>query len=306
MTHRCGFIAVLGAANAGKSTFINTAVKEKVSIVTAKAHTTRNRIYGILCHDDTQMIFVDTPGLIEKPKGPLQNAMRKSFWKTAREADIILLMVDASKKSMHSTVRLLEKLRQREAPIFLVLNKVDAIKKAELLLQAEIYAKEAPFLEKIFMTSGKYNRGVDDVIEALTLYCPENPWVFSPDDITQVSKNFMAAEITREKLFQNIHEEVPYSIHVETETWHIPGMNQTAIQAPASGISIFQTIFVEKESQKKMVIGHGGQRLQKIGTDARKAMMEWLQEKVHLFLHVKVAPEWSSKPALYKESEKHL
>lgn len=293
---QCGFVCVLGAANAGKSTLVNALTGQKVSIVSPKPHTTRNQIYGILSSQPWQIIFVDTPGLIQRPSDALQTYMRKTVWKNSREADLCLILLDVCRPGYDLTERLLEHACSREKNVFLLFNKVDGIEKEKLLPIADRF-RHFDKVAKFFMISAEKKKGLQSVQDAIIKYLPISPWLFPEDSVTQVSNQFMAAELTREKIFQWLHQEVPYNTHVETDLWHIaghdlpPGYNTL----PASGITIFQTIFVEREGHRKLILGQGGRRIKAIGQNVRQELSQRLGQPVHLFLYVKINPDWKDK-----------
>ena len=279
MVQRCAMVAVLGQANAGKSTLVNALAGEKVSIVSAKPHTTRYDIYGIICQDDAQIIFVDTPGLIDRPQGPLQSFMAKMTTRTVREADLFMVVIDASRKIPETTLTLLDRLKDKK--LMIVLNKVDQVPKDKLLPMAEHYQVWSPW---IAMTSGKTGSGLAFVMSSLMEQIPEAPWLFDEDAMTQISQRMWAAEMTREKLFQCVHQEVPYHAHVVTDEW----------KEKKRELTLRQTIYVDDARYKKWIVGYQGQRIRLIGEKSRMEMSEHLDKTVHLFLNVLVDPSWSS------------
>jgi GTP-binding protein Era len=276
-TKRCGFVAIVGQANAGKSTLINTLAGQKVSIVSSKPHTTRYGIYGIICHNDSQLILVDTPGFIDAPQKGLQEYMAQTTRRGIRESDVVVVLIDATAPIPNTIQQTLVRLRDR-TPI-IALNKVDAMKKEDLLPLA---AQLQEYTQSIFMISGKKNNGLDTLIDAIVNRVPSGPWLFDQDDLTQVSQRFWAAEMTREKVFENVHQEIPYHIHVMTDAW----------EEKKHSLVLRQTIFVHKDRYKKWVLGHDGQRIRTIGLQARMEIAKEIKKDVHLFLNVKTDPSW--------------
>ena len=289
---RAGFAAVIGAPNAGKSTLVNALVGQKVAIVSAKAQTTRARLMGIAIEGDAQILLVDTPGIFQ-PKRRLDRAMVAAAWTGAADADLILLVVDCAEGITREAERILQELeRQKEQrPLLLVLNKVDLVKKPELLgLSAELTARLAP--QQVFMISAAQRDGVPDLKQALAASMPEGPWLYPEDEVSDATDRMVAAELTREQIYQQLHQELPYASAVETETWEDRSDGSTAIR---------QQILVERDSQKGIVIGKGGSRLRKIGEAAREEIAHHLGRPVHLFLHVKVNARWGEDRSLYNE-----
>lgn len=286
---RCGCVSVLGLANAGKSTLINRMIGEKVSIVSPKPHTTRTSIFGILTEGDYQAVFIDTPGLVLSPTSLLQRAMTKSLWGSTNEANVCLFIIDAVRKRSTEGDTFLSRIVERGRPVSLVLNKVDLIDKERLLPIASAYMEMFPMLENIFMVSGTKGSGVAHLKRAVLGMLPERVWLFPEDMVSTLSERAWAEEVTREKVFQNLHQEIPYKVHVQTDRWYMPGDAVPEGETlPKTGITIFQTIFVEKESHRKLVLGHGGQRIKHIGQEARRELCQTLDTLVHLFLYVKI------------------
>jgi GTP-binding protein Era len=284
---RAGFVAVIGAPNAGKSTLVNALVGQKVAIVSAKAQTTRARLMGIAIEGGAQILLVDTPGIF-KPKRRLDRAMVAAAWTGAQDADLILLVIDAS-QSVREEV--LEGLEKREHPLFLALNKIDLVKKDSLLeLSARLTARLNP--EKIFMISAAQGDGVADLKRALAESMPEGPWLYPEDEVSSATDRMIAAELTREQVINQLYQELPYATAVETETWQ---------DRPDGSTEIRQQILVERDSQKAIVIGKGGQRLKAIGAAARAEIAKHLGRPVHLFLHVKLNPRWDEDRGLYRD-----
>ncbi|HJU77248.1 MAG TPA: GTPase Era [Sphingomicrobium sp.] len=282
-----GFVAVIGAPNAGKSTLVNALVGQKVAIVSPKAQTTRSRLMGIAVHGRAQILLVDTPGIFA-PRRRLDRAMVATAWTGAQDADLVLLLIDAAERVRDEIVRGLER---REQPLFLALNKIDLVKKPQLLaLSAELTARLNP--EKVFMISATQGDGVPDLKEALADTMPEGPWLYPEDDVSDATDRMIAAELTREQIVNRLHQELPYATAIETETWE---------DRPDGSTVIRQQVLVERDSQKAIVIGKGGRRLKEIGAAAREQIAEHLGRPVHLFLHVKVNPKWDEDRSLYRE-----
>jgi GTP-binding protein Era len=284
---RAGFVAVIGAPNAGKSTLVNALVGQKVAIVSPKAQTTRARLMGIAIDGPTQILLVDTPGIFA-PKRRLDRAMVAAAWTGAQDADLILLVIDASEKLREEV---LEGLEKREHPLFLVLNKIDLVKKEKLLaLASDLTARLNP--DQVFMISAAQGDGVADLKWALAAAMPSGPWLYPEDEVSDATDRMIAAELTREQIVNQLHQELPYATAVETETW---------TDRPDGSTEIRQQILVERDSQKAIVIGKGGRRLKEIGASARAQIAEHLGRPVHLFLHVKVNPRWDEDRSLYRE-----
>jgi len=284
---RAGFVAVIGAPNAGKSTLVNALVGQKVAIVSPKAQTTRARLMGIAIQEDTQILLVDTPGIFE-PRRRLDRAMVAAAWTGAHDADLILLVIDASERVRDEVLDGLEK---REHPLLLVLNKIDLVKKPQLLaLSADLTQRLNP--DKVFMISATEGDGVPDLKQALTDVMPSGPWLYPEDEVSNATDRMVAAELTREQVVNQLHQELPYATAIETETWE---------DRPDCSTTIRQQILVERESQKAIVIGKGGRRLKAIGAAAREEIAQHLGRPVHLFLHVKVSPKWGEDRGLYRE-----
>ena len=287
---RAGFVAVIGAPNAGKSTLVNALVGQKVAIVSPKAQTTRARLMGIAIHDGSQILLVDTPGIFE-PKRRLDRAMVAAAWGGAGDADLILLVVDAEAGITRGVERILEGLNEREPPMWLVLNKVDLVKKEKLLgLSVQLTERLNP--DKVFMISASQGDGVPDLKDALAAAMPEGPWLYPEDEVSDATDRMIASELTREQVVNQLHQELPYATVVETESWE---------DRPDGSTAIHQQILVERDSQKAIVIGKGGSRLKSIGALAREEIAQHLGRKVHLFLHVKVNPRWDEDRSIYRE-----
>jgi GTP-binding protein Era len=279
-----GFVAVIGEPNAGKSTLINKIVGTKVSIVSPKVQTTRTRVLGISIHENSQIVFVDTPGIFSADqKNKMEKAIVASAWEGVADAEVLLLLVDATKKIGASTNIILERLKQEtNKRCFLILNKIDKIKREELLDLSlklnEIYAFEATF-----MISALKGNGVKDLLAHLSKILPEEPWHYPEDQVTDMPMRLMVAEVTREKLFKMMHQELPYQLTVETENWE---------EFDDGGIKIDQTIFIARQAHKKIILGKGGSMIKKIGQMAREELEDILETRVHLKLFVKVRENW--------------
>jgi len=284
---KAGFVAVIGAPNAGKSTLVNALVGQKVAIVSPKAQTTRARLMGIAIAGATQILLVDTPGIFE-PKRRLDRAMVAAAWTGAQDADLILLVIDASEWVRDEV---LEGLDERSHPLFLALNKIDLVKKDSLLeLSARLTERLNP--EKVFMISASHGDGVADLKRSLAEFMPEGPWLYPEDEVSDATDRMIAAELTREQVVNQLYQELPYATAVVTETWQ---------DRPDGSTEIRQQILVDRDSQKAIVIGKGGQRLKAIGAVARAQIAQHLGRPVHLFLHVKVNPRWDEDRGLYRD-----
>jgi GTP-binding protein Era len=287
---RCGFIALIGATNAGKSTLINTLVGSKISIVSHKVQTTRSALRGIAIEGRSQLVFVDTPGLFA-PRRRLDRAMVTAAWGVAHEADLACLVVDAKRGIEDETEQILDKLSNVRQPKVLILNKVDVVAKPSLLmLAAELNARAA--FETTFMVSALTGDGVSDLRRWLAQRVPPGPWHYPEDQLTDAPLRQLAAEITREQLYLRLHQELPYQSTVETEVWK---------QLGDGSVRIEQTIYVERESQRKIVLGKGGQGIKAIGAEARREISAAIEAPVHLFLFVKVRAGWGDDPERYRE-----
>jgi GTP-binding protein Era len=288
---RSGFVSLLGAPNAGKSTLVNKLVGTKVSIVTHKVQTTRALVRGIAIEDRTQIVFVDTPGVFA-PKRRLDRAMVKTAWTGARDADVVLAIIDVERGLTEEVEAILERLKESPLPVVLLLNKVDLIQRDKLLGLTKDITERGIAFEKVFMISALKGSGCPDLMAWLAQRLPAGPWYYPEDQITDLPIRQLAAEITREKLFLRLHQELPYASHVETELWQ---------KREDGSIRIEQTIFVERESQKKIVIGHKGETIKAIGQSARREISEAAEETCHLFLFVKVRQNWGDDPERYRE-----
>jgi GTP-binding protein Era len=286
---RCGFVALIGATNAGKSTLLNALVGSKVTIVSHKVQTTRSLIRGITLEGDAQLIFVDTPGIFA-PRRRLDRAMVTTAWGGAHDADLVGLLVDVQKGIGEDEEAILDRLAELRMPKVLILNKIDLVAKEKLLALSKAANDKVKF-ETTFMIAALSGDGVGDLKHWLAERMPPGPWLYPADQMSDAPMRQLAAEITREKLFERLHQELPYQSTVETDIWK---------ELRSGGARIEQTIFVERESQRKIVIGKGGQTIKAIGAAARKDIAGILEADVHLFLHVKVREGWSEDPERYR------
>ncbi|TCL96670.1 GTP-binding protein Era [Rhizobium sp. PP-WC-2G-219] len=285
-----GFVAMIGATNAGKSTLVNRLVGAKVSIVSHKVQTTRAIVRGIAIHDRAQIVFMDTPGIF-KPRRRLDRAMVTTAWGGAKDADFIMLLVDSERGLKGDAQMILEGLKEVHQPKILVLNKIDQVSR-DVLLQLASAANEVVSFERTFMISALTGSGCEDVMDYLAAALPEGPWYYPEDQISDLPMRQLAAEITREKLFLRLHQELPYSSHVETEGWE---------EKKDGSVRIEQVIYVERDSQKKIALGKNGDAIKAISMAARKEIAEILEQPVHLFLFVKVRENWGDDPERFRE-----
>ncbi|RUM96478.1 GTPase Era [Pseudaminobacter arsenicus] len=289
VTHS-GFVALIGAPNAGKSTLVNQLVGAKVSIVTHKVQTTRAIVRGIATHNNAQIVFVDTPGIF-KPRRRLDRAMVTTAWGGAKDADLVMVLIDAERGIKGDADAMLTSLEGVHQPKILILNKLDRVK-PESLLELAATANERVKFERTFMVSALTGAGCGAILDYLAEALPAGPWYYPEDQISDLPMRQLAAEITREKLYLRLHQELPYSSHVETEKWE---------EKPDGSVRIEQVIYVERDSQKKIVLGHKGETIRSIGQAARKEIGDILEQKVHLFLFVKVRENWGDDPERYRE-----
>ena len=290
MTHRCGFVAVVGAPNAGKSTIVNALVGQKVAIVSPKAQTTRTRLMGVAMDGETQIVLIDTPGIFA-PTRRLDRAMVAAAWGSIEEAEAILVMVDAAAKLTGRVERVLEGIANRPEKKYLVLNKVDLTKKDKLLtIATELNGRVA--FDETFFISASSGDGVPELKAHLAALMPEGPWHFPEDEVSDAPERMLAAEITREQLYRQLHEELPYQSTVETEKF---------TNRPDGSAEIHQQILVARDNQRAIILGHKGERIKEIGSKARAELAELLGRKVHLFLHVKVKANWDEDRSVYRD-----
>jgi GTPase len=287
---RCGFVALIGAPNAGKSTLVNALVGEKVSIVTPKVQTTRALIRGIAVDGPAQLVLIDTPGIFA-PRRRLDRAMVTTAWGGATDADVVCVLIDAKRGLDEETQAILDKLRDIGSAKLLVLNKVDLVAKPDLLALAQAVNDRLTF-DATFMVSALSGDGVADLKQWLAAHVPPGPWHYPEDQVSDAPLRSLAAEITREKLYLRLHQELPYQSTVETETWK---------ELQDGSVRIEQTIYVERESQRKIVLGKGGHTIKGIGAEARRDIAEVVGKPVHLFLFVKVRERWGDDPERYRE-----
>ena len=286
---RCGFVAIVGAPNVGKSTLVNALVGTKVSIVSPKVQTTRMRVRGIAVVDQSQIIFVDTPGIFA-PRRRLDRAMVAAAWSGAGDADLVALVVDATRGMDEETVLIANRLGSAKAKKLLIINKIDLVKR-ELLLALVAEANALTPFERTFMVSASKGDGVADVRDYIAGAVAAGPWLFPADELSDLSDRLMAAEVTREKMFLKLHDELPYQSTVETDSWK---------ELADGSVRVEQTAFVERESQRKIVLGEGGSMIKAISMAARKELADSLGKPVHLFLHVKVRGDWENDPERYR------
>ncbi len=286
---RFGFIAVIGAPNAGKSTLVNTLVGAKVSIVSRKVQTTRMPIRGIAIEGASQLVFIDTPGIFA-PRRRLDRAMVEAAWGGAGDADIVVLVIDAAKGVEEDADRILGKLQSTKASLVLVLNKIDRVKKENLLDLAGQLNERAHFT-RTFMVAALTGYGVGDLKSYLAGAVAPGPWHYPEDEISDIPMRLLAAEITREKLYDRLHEELPYAATVETTDW----------KERKGAVRIEQTIYVERDSQRAIVLGEAGRMIKQLGMESRTELAEILEKPVHLFLFVKVREGWGNDPERYRE-----
>ncbi|CBI76203.1 GTP-binding protein Era [Bartonella clarridgeiae 73] len=287
---RSGFVAVIGVPNAGKSTLVNQLVGTKISIVTHKVQTTRTLVRGIVIYDKTQIILIDTPGVF-RPHKRLERAMVSAAWGGAKNADILLVLIDVQSGLSDEVDAMLDILKSVEQDKILVLNKIDTVAKSSLLALTAKVNERVNFLQT-FMISALNGSGCKDLLYYLSTIMQEGPWYYPEDQISDMPMRQLAAEITREKLFLRLHQELPYSSTVETENWE---------ECASGSVKISQVIYVERDNQKKIVLGAKGGTIKAIGQAARKELMDIMGQKVHLFLFVKVRDNWDSNPERYQE-----
>jgi GTP-binding protein Era len=281
MTTRCGYVAILGAPNAGKSTLLNRLVGAKLSIVSPKVQTTRAKVLGIQVKDGAQILYVDTPGIF-RPRRRLDRAMVAAAWSGAGDADLVLLLVDAAAGVTDEVRAIVDELKSRSRRAALVLNKIDAVKRDRLLsLAAELDA--AGIFDRVFMISATTGDGVGDLEAWVIGHLPEGPFLYPEDQLSDLPQRLLAAEVTREQIFLQLHDELPYAATVETEAWE---------DFEDGSVKLSQTIYVRRPSQKAIVLGRGGRQIRQIGARARAELERILERRVHLFLFVKVREDW--------------
>jgi GTP-binding protein Era len=278
---RCGYVALIGAPNAGKSTLLNRLVGQKLAIVTPKAQTTRARLLGVAIEGATQIVYVDTPGIFA-PRRRLDRAMVAAAWAGAEDADETVLLVDAARGLDRDTGRILDRLAARGRKSILALNKVDLVRRDRLLGLADMLSRKGDF-DPVLMISALTGDGVDDLKRHLAAVLPQGPWLFPEDQLSDMPERLLAAEVTREQVFLQLHDELPYSSTVETESWQ---------ERPDGSVRIEQVIYVQRPSQRAIVLGDKGQRIKAIGARARAELERMLERRVHLFLFVKVREGW--------------
>lgn len=287
---RCGFVALIGAPNVGKSTLLNRLIGAKISIVSAKVQTTRRRVLGILAEGAAQLIFVDTPGIFS-PRRRLDRAMVHTAWRSAEDADLVVLLVDATRKRLDDDTRnIVESLKREGRRAILAINKVDAVKRAKLLGVAQSLFDLGIF-DEVFMISAETGDGVDDLVKSLAARLPEGPWHYPADQISDMPMREIAAEITREQLFRQLHAELPYALTVEQESWE---------DFTDGSLRVGQQIIVAREGQRAIVLGEGGQRIKAVREAAQAEIATLTGRKVHLFLHVKFRENWQDDPERYR------
>jgi GTP-binding protein Era len=288
---RCGYVALLGAANVGKSSLVNALVGAKVAIVSAKAQTTRARVTGIAIDGESQIVLLDLPGVFA-PRRRLDRAMVDAAWRGVEDADRVLFVVDARDGLDDEATAALEGLRARGArAVDAVINKIDAVDRPRLLGLARAIDAAGRF-ERIFMVSALTGDGIVDLKTWIAQRMPEGPWLFPEDQLMEFSERLLAAELTREQIFRQLHQELPYAVAVTTDRW---------TERKDGSVRIDQTVHVERDGQKAIVIGAGGARLKALGAAARAELATALERPVHLFLHVKVAPDWGEQPGFYRD-----
>jgi GTPase len=286
---RAGFVAILGAPNAGKSTLFNKLIGQKISITSPKPQTTRMKVTGICAEDETQIVFIDTPGIFE-PKRRLDRAMVRAAWDAIEDADVIVLLIDAGVRRSEKVDTIIEELRRRKRRATLALNKIDTVVRAKLLPLAQNF-HDTGVVENLFMISAKTGDGLEDLKKHLAQKMPPSPWFFDEDQISDVPSQILAAEITREQLYRQLQQELPYAATVRPESWETKKDGSVVIR---------QTIIVARKTHRPIILGAGGARIKSIGEAARKDIAKFLGHPAHLFLEVKCDETWQDRPELYK------
>lgn len=290
MNTTCGYCAFLGSPNAGKSTLLNALVGQKLAIVTPKAQTTRNRITGVVLHENAQIILVDVPGVFDVAETkPFERAMVSCAWGASADADVVGVMMDARRGLDDENKEIIARVKQMSKPAILILNKIDLVAK-EVLLTLAMQANELHPFEKIFMISALKGDGVEDVKAYLAQRMPQGPWLFPEDQLTDISERLLASEITREVLFMRLNQELPYALHVETESWE---------EFDNGSVKISQVIVVERDGHKGIILGKNGATLKAIGEQSRKEIEKLWDRRAHLKLFVKVREHWKNDPDAY-------
>jgi GTP-binding protein Era len=287
---KCGIVAVVGPPNAGKSTLVNKFVGSKVSIVTHKVQTTRSRIRAISILGETQIVYVDTPGIFI-PKRRLERAMVDAAWIGAEEADIVLIVIDVMRGIGADIKSIIDRLTEKNCSIYVVLNKIDSLRRELLLALIDSLKNEAKISE-IFMISALNGEGVSELQSVISERMPTGPWLFPEDQLSDLPQRLLASEITREKVYLYLHQELPYAIAVDTENWK--KLNDNSIR-------IEQVIYIQRESQKGIVLGSGGKTIKRIRSESQKELSDLLEQKIHLFVRVKVSANWINEPGRYRE-----
>ena len=287
---RCGIVALIGAPNSGKSTLINRVLGSKVSIVTHKVQTTRTRVVGVLTEDNNQIIFLDTPGIFT-PNRRLEKAMVSAAWVGAADADQVILMIDSERGIGEETQLIIKGIKNSKKKVYAALNKIDLIPRPQLLELAENLNFSKCF-EDIFMISALKGDGVKALLFTLGECLPDGPWLYPEDHLSDMNDRLFSAEITREKLFLSLHQELPYSLTVETDSWE---------ERRDGSIKINQVIYVERKGHKGIVLGKGGQQVKRVGAQSRKDLEQHFGRRIHLFLFVKVRENWREDPERYRE-----
>jgi GTP-binding protein Era len=288
---KAGFVSLIGAPNAGKSTLMNTMIGQKVSIVTPKVQTTRSCIRGIAMKDESQVIFVDTPGIFQ-PKRRLDRAMVSAAWQGAGDSDVIMLVHDVARAQIDAdTMRILESIKQKQVKAGLILNKIDLTTPEHVMKRTSALSELHDF-SKIFMVSAEKAKGTDDILAWLAEQMPDSPYLYDPDDLSDLPQRLLAAEIVREKLFLNLHEELPYQLTVETEQW---------VEREDGSAEVRCSIYVAREGHRGIILGQGGKTIGRIGKAARQELETMLDRRVHLFTHVKYRKNWLDDPARYRD-----